>query len=399
MANGDTRSVVAWLVDGAQSAATPEQAVAELCERLVGCGVPLWRVAVLVRTLNPQLMGHRFRWQPAAPVETLEAPFGILDTAAYRNSPFPHVMTHGKALRRRIADPECPRDFPVLDDLAAEGGTDYYVTPLVFSDGSVHLATWATRTPGGFFDTELAGLDAILAPLARAAEIRVLRLTAGTLLDTYIGHQAGERILAGQIRRGDIEEIDAAIWMSDMRGFTALSDRMASRALIDLLNRYFDCQVPAITAAGGEVLKFIGDGLLAIFPIAGSTPAAICDRALSAARRTRANIAALVPPMEAETAAPLGFGLALHLGRVSYGNIGGGNRLDFTCIGPAVNRAARIETLTGRLGRIILASAEFARHCAGEFAALGEFTLAGIATAQPVFGLNDETASEERALA
>jgi adenylate cyclase len=177
-----------------------------------------------------------------------------------------------------------------------------------------------------------------------------------------------------------------------MRGFTALSDRMAPRDLIDLLNRYFDCQVPAIAEEGGEVLKFIGDGLLAIFPIAdGADPAEVCARALKAARQARADIAALPHPAGAETSVPLGFGLALHRGRVSYGNIGGGNRLDFTCIGPAVNLAARIETLTGRLGRVVLASAEFARHCRGEFAALGEFTLPGIGAAQPVFGLKDET--------
>ncbi|HZU90111.1 MAG TPA: adenylate/guanylate cyclase domain-containing protein, partial [Stellaceae bacterium] len=230
---------------------------------------------------------------------------------------------------------------------------------------------------------------------ARIVEIRVLRRTASTLLDTYIGHNAGERILAGHIRRGDIEEIDAAIWMSDMRGFTALSDGMAARDLIDLLNRYFDCQVPAIAAAGGEVLKFIGDGLLAIFPIAGGAdPREICFRALTAARQARANVADLPPPSGAETVAQLGFGLALHVGRVSYGNIGGGNRLDFTCVGPAVNLAARLETLSGRLGRVILASAAFARHCRDEFAALGEFTLSGISGAQPVFGLKDEAGDE-----
>jgi adenylate cyclase len=218
-----------------------------------------------------------------------------------------------------------------------------------------------------------------------------LRRTASTLLDTYIGHNAGERILAGHIRRGDIEEIEAAIWTSDMRGFTALSDRMAPRALIDLLNCYFDCQVPAIEGAGGEVLKFIGDGLLAIFPIAdGADPAEVCVRALAAARRARAAVAALSPPAGPENFAQLGFGLALHLGRVAYGNIGGGDRLDFTCIGPAVNLAARVETLTGRLGRVILASGDFARHCRGQFIALGEFALPGIAAAQPVFGLKDE---------
>jgi adenylate cyclase len=391
MANGDTRSVVAWLADGVRSAAQPQQVLTELCERLVACGIPLWRVAVFVRTLHPQIMGLRFLWRPGEAVEMREAPFAILDTAEFRESPVTHVTAHGGALRRRLADPDCPRDFPFLDELLAEGGTDYYVAPLVFTDGSIHTASWATRQPGGFSDAELAGIAAILAPLARIAEIRVLRRTAGTLLDTYIGHNAGERILAGHIRRGDIEEIDAAIWMSDMRGFTALSDHMAARDLIDLLNRYFDCQVPAIADMGGEVLKFIGDGLLAIFPIAGGAdPREVCFRALTAARQARTNIADLSLPTGSESVAPLGFGLALHVGKVSYGNIGGGNRLDFTCIGPAVNLVSRLETLTGRLSRVILASAGFARHCRDEFAALGEFALPGIAAAQPVFGLKDE---------
>jgi adenylate cyclase len=209
------------------------------------------------------------------------------------------------------------------------------------------------------------------------------------LLDTYIGHHAGGRILAGHIRRGDIEEIDAAIWISDMREFTALSDRMAPRALIDLLNRYFDCQVPAIADEGGEVLKFIGDGLLAIFPIGDADPEEVCSRALAAARRARAAVADLSRPTNAEDFMRLRFGLALHLGRVSYGNIGGGNRLDFTCIGPAVNCAARIEKLTSQLGRAVLASGAFAHYCPAQFTTLGEFSLAGFSAPQMIFGLAD----------
>jgi adenylate cyclase len=200
------------------------------------------------------------------------------------------------------------------------------------------------------------------------------------LLDTYVGHDAGERILAGHIRRGDIEEIHAAIWLSDMRGFTALADTVPPRELIGLLNHYFDCQVPVILDHGAEVLKFMGDGLLAIFTIAGDE-AEVCKRTLAAARQAQTNVAAL-----GRSAMPgLRFGLALHIGDVLYGNIGSGNRLDFTCIGPAVNCAARIEKLTSQLGREILASDEFARHCPEEFTALGEFRLAGFSAQQPVF--------------
>jgi adenylate cyclase len=385
MTTSGIKAVVDWLIDGARSAPQPQHVLTQLSERLVACGIPLWRVAVFVRTLHPNVMGRRFLWRPDAEVELTEAPFELLETEYFRDSPIARVYQTGVAIRRKLADPDCPEDFPVLADLRAEAVTDYLASPLVFTDGAVHAVTCTTRQPGGFTDEEIAGIEAVITPLARVAEIRSLRRMASTLLDTYVGHDAGERILAGHIRRGDIEEIHAGIWLSDMRGFTALADGLPPRVLIDLLNRYFDCQVPVILEHGAEVLKFMGDGLLAIFAIAGDETE-VCKRALAAARQAQTNIAAL-----ASSAMPgLRFGLALHIGDVLYGNIGSGNRLDFTCIGPAVNFAARIEKLTGQLGRTILASGEFARHCPGEFSALGEFTLPGFSAAQSVFGLADE---------
>ena len=222
--------------------------------------------------------------------------------------------------------------------------------------------------------------------MARVAENRLLERTASVLLDTYVGNNAGPRILAGQIRRGDTTTINAAIWLSDMRGFTRLADRLPPQTLVDMLNRYFDCQVPAIAKHGGEVLKFIGDGLLAIFPIAtgAENPREVCLSALAAAQEARAAIAA--DPIEGDVR----FGLALHVGEVLYGNIGSGNRLDFTCIGPAVNLAARIEKLTSELGRTILASDEFAGHCSSHLVPVGEFELRGFDVARAVFGLAEE---------
>jgi adenylate cyclase len=386
MPSREIRAVVDWLIDGARSAPQPQQVLAELSERLAACGIPLWRVAVFVRTLHPNVMGRRFIWRPGAQIEVSEAPFELLETAEFRDNPIARVYETGRAIRRKLTDPNSAVDFPVLADLRAQGVTDYLASPLFFTDGAIHVVTCTTREPGGFTNTQVAGIEAIITPLARVAEIRALRRTASTLLDTYVGHDAGERILAGRIRVGDIEEIHAAIWLSDMRGFTALADGLPPRVLIDLLNRYFDCQVPVIIDHGAEVLKFMGDGLLAIFTIAGDETE-VCRRALAAARQAQANIAAL-----SDSAMPgLRFGLALHIGDVLYGNIGSGNRLDFTCIGPAVNCAARIEKLTSQLGRAILASDEFARHCPGEFAGLGEFTLAGFSAPQLVFGLEDES--------
>src|SRR3989440_3486404 len=382
----DTTSVAEWLVGGARSAAEPPQVLAELCARLLTCGVPLWRVAVLVRTLHPEVIGRRFLWQFGAEVEMFTAPYEVLETQEYRDSPFAWVLRSGVALRRRLADPECVLDFPILADLREEGATDYLVTPLFFTDGSIHLATWSTQQPGGFTDTQLAGLEAVITPLSRVSEIRALRRTATVLLQTYIGANAGERILNGQIRRGHSEAIDAAIWLSDMRGFTAAADRLEPEVVIDLLNRYFDCQVPAILEARGEVLKFMGDGLLAIFPIDGGDPVPVCERALAAAFAARERISLLKAPAGPAGGDGVRFGLALHVGQVLYGNIGGGNRLDFTCIGPAVNLAARLEKLAGKLGRTIVASGDFAVPCPRALAPIGEFEVAGFRAAQTGFG-------------
>jgi adenylate cyclase len=392
MPSRELRAVVDWLIDGARSAPLPQQVLAQLCERLVACGIPLWRVAVFVNTLHPQIIGRRFIWRPGADIEISEGRFGLFDTPEFRDNPVARVYATKTAIRRRLADPGCPMDFPILQELRAEGLTDYLASPLFFTDGAVQLVTCTTRQPAGFTDAQIAGLDAIMTPLARVTEVRALRRTASTLLDTYVGHDAGERILAGQIHRGDIEEIHAAIWLSDMRGFTALADRLPPQVLIDLLNRYFDCQVPVILDHGAEVLKFMGDGLLAIFAITDDETE-VCTRALAAARQVQANIGEL-----SRSAMPgLRFGLALHIGDVLYGNIGSGNRLDFTCIGPAVNFAARIEKLASQLGREILASSEFARHGRGEFVALGEFTLPGFSTAQEVLGLREEVHSPSNA--
>jgi adenylate cyclase len=385
MPNDEIRAVADWLIDGARSAPQPDQVLAQTCERLVACGIPLWRVAVFVRTLHPNVMGRRLVWRPGVDVEIREAPYELLESGDFLDSTIARVYLTEEPIRRRLALPDCPLDFPILSELRAEGVTDYLASPLIFTDGAIHVVTCTTRAPGGFSDAQIAGIVAIITPLARVAEVRALRRTASILLDTYVGHDAGERILAGHIRRGDIEEIHAAIWLSDMRGFTALADSLPPRVMIDLLNRYFDCQVPVILEHGAEVLKFMGDGLLAIFAIAGDE-IEVCQHALAAARRAQANIAAL-----ASSAMPgLRFGLALHIGDVLYGNIGSGNRLDFTCIGPAVNCAARIEKLTSQLRRAILASSEFARHCPDEFTALGKFSLAGFSAPQVVFGLEDE---------
>lgn len=378
------RDVHEWLAGGALSGVESQDVLAELCERLVACDLPLWRVAVFVTTLHPDVMGRRFLWQAESGVTTSDALHELTETDYFQKSPFKHVYATRQPLRRRLTDEAGSLDFDVLRDLRAQGATDYAAFPLLFTDGSIHVATWTTRQPGGFTAKQFSDLQSVILPLARVAEIRALRRTAGNLIDTYVGHQTGERIMSGKIRRGYVEAIRAAIWLSDMRGFTALSERLPPQALIDRLNVYFGCQVPAILDHGGEVLKFMGDGLLAIFPIAGDADAGkICRTALVCAQEFRKRIAELPAPAEGES--PIRFGLALHVGEVMYGNIGGGNRLDFTSIGPAVNLAARLEKVAAKLGETIVLSADFARQCGGEFRPLGEHAVAGFAAPQTVF--------------
>jgi adenylate cyclase len=390
----DTSLVAEWLIDGARSAAGAHDVLAELCDRLNECGVPLWRVGVFVRTLHPQIMGRRFLWRRERGVEVREAPYEILDTDEFRDSPVTHVSNTGQSLRRQLADPNCPMDFALLRELREDCATDYLVSPLVFTDGTVHTATWTTQQPGGFTGEQLAGIEVIIRPLARVAEVRALQRTAASLLDTYVGNHAGERIRGGRIRRGDTEAINAAIWFSDMRSSTVLAELLPPQGFIDLLNRYFDCQIPTILDHGGEVLKFMGDGLLAIFPIGDAEVGEVCGRALGAARIASAEIESLGAP-EPSLANPdrPRFGLALHLGQVLYGNIGSANRLDFTCIGPAVNLAARIEKLAGEIGHAILASREFAAGCGTGLARIGSFRLPGFAAKQSVYGLAETSST------
>jgi adenylate cyclase len=387
----ELQEIVHWLIDGARSSVGSPQMVAELCERLVAAGLPLWRVGIFVRTLHPDILGRNFIWRPGAEVVSGTADFDILDSPEYKNSPLAIVFGEGREVRGRVDDPDSSR-FPFVDDMRGEGVTDYIALPVRHTDGSVHATSWTTQQPGGFSDEQLNGLRALMPPLARLIEIVSLRRTASILLDTYVGNRAGERILGGQIRRGHTETMHAAIWLSDLRGFTALSDRLPAENVVEILNLYFDCQVVAIRAHGGEVLKFMGDGLLAVFPIAGADgdTRQVCAQVLQAARQSRSSVHAMEYAIGGSIER-FRFGVALHVGRILYGNIGGGNRLDFTCIGPAVNLAARLEKIAGKLHRTVVASGAFAGICAGGWADLGEFPIAGFSRAERVFGLADET--------
>jgi adenylate cyclase len=388
----DLQNVTDWLIDGARSAASPPAMMAEACDRLVDAGLPLWRVGVFVRTLHPDIFGVSFVWRRGGEVVVESADFDILDSDQYRSSPLSVLYSTEQEVRRKLSG-HAGDNSPFLADMRQEGVTDYIALPVRFTDGSIHASSWTTKRPGGFSDDHIEGLRRLVLPLTRVIEIIHLRRTALNLLDTYVGNRAGERIWGGQIRRGHHDTMHAAIWLSDLRGFTALSDRLPAETVVEILNRYFDCQVAAIRKHGGEVLKFMGDGLLAVFPIAeadGGDTQQVCSRVLEAARESRASVLDMQFPI-GDVVERFRFGVALHVGKILFGNIGGGNRLDFTCIGPAVNLAARLEKIAGRLNRTIVASAEFAGICAGGWADLGEFPIAGFAKAERVYGLADET--------
>ena len=387
----DTKSIVDWLLDGARSAPRPELVLAELCERTVAAGIPLWRGAVFVRTLHPNIIGRRFIWQSGGGVTVTEGAFDLLANDNFKNSPFVAVVNTGQAIRRRLEGPDQPDEFPVFRELRAEGATDYLATPLIFTSGGVHVATWTTQQPGGFTDAHIAGIETIVQPLTRVAEIRALQRTAGNLLDTYVGHHAGERILAGRIRRGHTEMIHSVIWLSDMRGFTVAGGSAAAADPGRSAQPLFRLSGAGNSQTRRRGAQVHGRRAARDLPPArrrGQRGRSLRSRAGGGARSTIANIDAIDAPADLGPAHGVRFGLALHLGEVLYGNIGSGNRLDFTCIGPAVNLAARLEKLAARLGRTIILSAEFAQHSRSELEPLGEFAVAGFTAAQKAFGLS-----------
>jgi adenylate cyclase len=387
------QSTIDWLIGGARSAPRVDQFVLQTCERYVASGIPLWRVGVFVRTLHPSMLGRNFVWRKDGGVTMGAMEHGDEFDEEFLLSPLYKIFYgHEEEVRQRMTE-GAASNAPFFADMVAEGATDYIALPLVMSDGAIHASSWVTRQPGGFTDKQIDDMRGAIPALTRMAEIHLLRRTAAGLLDNYVGGSAGARILAGQIRRGHTETLNAAIWLSDLRGFTKLSDRLSSESVVAILNAYFDCQVPAILKHGGEVLKFMGDGLLAVFPIAedSSDAAHVCQRAVEAAHEFSASIATLTHDTGSEIIDGFRFGLALHVGTVLYGNIGGGDRLDFTCIGPAVNLAARMEKIASRLGRPVVASSLFTRYFNDGFEDLGEFDVAGFSAPERVYGLKEST--------
>ena len=386
-----------WLVEQGLLRASFETLVEGFCERLVALDVPIWRGYVSAQTLHPRFRGMGASWLPDRGINTDVYIHRLTPVEGYLTSPFKRMVDLGLNDLRVRLDVNEPIEFPLLEEFRQDGATDYLAQQTWFGvNGSLEektglISSWTTRRPGGFTDGDLAALKHLMPRLALALQARLGYDVAVNLLDTYVGPEAGRRILSGEIRRGMLEVISAVIFYADLRGFTASTDRLARDRVVDMLNGYFDCLVPNIDAFGGQVLKFLGDGLLATFPLNGRPAAEVCELALDAAAKTLGEVRALSAERARAEQPIMDLDLVLHLGDVYYGNVGSADRLDFTVIGPAVNEAARIEALCGQHDRNLLISEAFARaasRSADRLVSIGRFALRGVRSAQSLYTLD-----------
>ncbi|QPF90374.1 adenylate/guanylate cyclase domain-containing protein [Bradyrhizobium commune] len=359
-------AVVDWLTNGTRDERFIDNIFAEMCIRLQQAGIPLKRSTLHVLIQHPQWLGARFMWSDGMrEAEIARVDFDVRERSEFIGSPANEMQDGAAELRENLErDPALGRKHALYAEMRAKGLTDYVAWPLYHTLGKRHLVTFATDRPGGFDDADIASLKKLLPVLALVSEIRIKNRLARTLLETYVGSHAGELILAGATRRGTGTTVRAAIMICDLRDFTKISDNWPRDDVIDLLNDYFDAMSDPIARHGGEILKFIGDGLLAIFPL--SQPNA-CANLLRAVTEARAAMAALNERNKATGRVPLNYGIGIHVGDVMYGNIGSSSRLDFTVIGPAVNMASRLETLTKQIGKPVLLSRDFAELVDREF--------------------------------
>jgi adenylate cyclase len=379
--------VTDWLVRTARGVEDVSAFFAEICERIAAEGPPLERSTVHARLLDPQILGLTLQWRRGEAARVVPHSHGVQHQPSYVNSPVYWIYGGAERFRRRLENPEVILDFAVLADLKAEGFTDYIAERLPFTDGSNHAITWATTRAGGFGDEDVAFLGALVPYMGLVLEARASHRAAEILLKTYLGADAGMRVLRGQVQRGSGQTIEAAILFADLRGFTDLSERLPGDRMIALLNDYFESVIAPVEAHGGEVLKLIGDGILAIFPLNRGGPRPMCLAALTAARAAFAEFAEVNRRREARGESPVRFGITLHLGTVIYGNIGGASRLDFTVIGPAVNLVSRLQQLCRRLGKGVLLSAPFAKEAGQPMLSMGRYELRGLPEPQEVFAL------------
>lgn len=369
--------------------------------RVDAAGIPLQRFHISFNMLHPLYRGLAITWRRGAATafEQLERTV-TNENPDWLRSPLKHMLERRlPLLRRRLSGDAAMLDFPLLEDLRDQGATDYFAFLIAFNDAQDDglIGSWSTDRPRGFLDGDLRALERIQTRLAVACRMIIRGQVAQNVVQTYLGKGAGRRVLSGQIRRGDGETIPAVIWYSDLRGSTAMAERLDRDSYTDILNCYFGCVGGAVMEAGGEILDFIGDAVLAIFPVDGKSPREAAGRALAAAQDAQRRMDGTNAERAGKSLPQLAYGLGLHVGEVMFGNIGTPERLSFSVIGPSVNQVARLESLTKRVGRPVVASRDFVEACAGAWHSLGHHEVAGIAKPIEVFAPGDTARPKPRA--
>ncbi len=379
--------VAAWLAIEGRRLSDPVALVNALMGRLDAAGARVDRLRFVSGTLHPQVLAWGAVWKRGAGAQILTADHGVQFSPEYAGSPIKLVRERNQTVRQRL-DHLTEKDYALYHELRAEGMTDYYAVPMEFGSGIVNFLALATAASGGFDDAELERFSALanlLAPLIEITERR--RMTLG-LLDTFVGPRIGARILEGQVKRGDGERIEAAFWYSDLRSFTRLSESLPAPQLLDLLNQYFESCAAAAAARGGEILQFIGDAVLIVFEIKSrAQEQEVCESELDAAIDAFAAIGVVNHRRRRASQPEIEFGLGLHLGTVTHANVGAPNRLAFNVVGPAVNKTARLQSMTKEAGEPILLSKEFAAHIRRPLRSIGHFDLRGVEGPQEMFTL------------
>jgi len=379
-----------WLLREGRLVRRPDAFLEQLMKRVLEAGIPVWRTYIGLQLVHPQLQAMGYLWRRGARVETITRAFGIQFTPAYIGSPLQEVREGGTPVRYRL-DGLTERHHEVLHEVRNGGGTDYLSLPMhVRRDGPMPVVAFATDRKGGFSETDIDDLTRLVDMMGAVTEMYIEESVAQTVAQTYLGRQVGERILRGMIRRGDGEEIRAVLWFSDLRDFTGLNERLPPDQVLELLNNYFQLVGDALAKQGGEILKFIGDGVMAYFPAEDALfMPMVTAAALDAARQLIDDAEAANEARATGGAEPIRFGIGLHVGTVTFGNIGTEDRLDFTVIGSAVNRASRLQGLTKALGVRVCASAEFNADCPRPMKSLGKHRLRGVRDPAEIFTLPD----------
>lgn len=358
--------------------------------RVQAAGLPLLRMYIGLQLIHPQLQAMGLLWKRGAPVESIARAYGVQFTPAYVGSPLKEVRDSGQPVRYRL-DRLTADHHLVLHEVRDVGGTDYFSLPMrIRRDGPMPVVAFATDVAAGFSEQDIDDLTRLVDLMGAVTEMHIAESVANTVADTYLGRQIGQRVLNGAIRRGEGEEIRAVLWFSDLRDFTGLNERLPPDQVLELLNNYFQLVGDALAEHGGEILKFIGDGIMGYFPAEDALfMPMVTAAALDAARKLIADADAANEARATAGAEPMRFGIGLHVGTVTFGNIGTEDRLDFTVIGAAVNRAARLEGLTKALGVRVCASAEFNQDCPRPMKPLGRHRLRGLREPVEIFTLPD----------